>query len=158
MAQCKRHPGIETGLSCGKCGDPICPKCMVQTPVGGRCPACAKLTRVPTYQVSPKYYLRAVGAGLGLAIVGGVIWGFLQMVIFSFFFNFLIAAAVGYGVGEGISLAVNRKCGKGLVIIGGLTVVLAYLIGAFTFWGWHFSPFDIIAVIIGIFVSVARLR
>ena len=158
MARCKRHPGIETGLSCGKCGEPICPKCMVQTPVGGRCPACAKLTRVPTYNVSKKYYLRAIAAGVGLAIAGGIVWGFLQILIFSFFFNILIAAAIGYGIGEGISRSVNRKCGTGLMVIGGAVVVLSYSIGAFTFWGWHFALFDIIAVAAGVFVCAARLR
>ncbi len=39
----------------------------------------------------------------------------------------MIGAAVGYGIGEGISLSVNRKCGTGLAVIGGLAVVLSYL-------------------------------
>jgi hypothetical protein len=104
---------------------------------------------VPTYRVNKVYYLRAIGVGLGLAIVCGVAWGFLQTIIFSIFFNILIAAAVGYLVGEGITRSVNRKAGTGLAIIGGVTVVLSYLIGAFTFWGLHFSLFDIVAVIIG---------
>jgi hypothetical protein len=158
MAQCRRHPKIETNLYCGKCGDPICPKCMVQTPVGARCPSCARLSHLPTYRVGKFYYLRAAGAGIGLAVVGGIAWGFLQTVIFSFYFNLIIAAGVGYGVGECISLSVNRKRGIGLMIIGGITVVLSYVIGAFTFWGMHFRLFDILAVIIGIFVSVSRLR
>ncbi len=85
--RCKRHPEIETNLSCGKCGDPICPKCMVQTPVGARCPSCARLSRVPTYRVSGIYYLRAIGAGLGLAVVCGLLWGFLRAFIPFFYLN-----------------------------------------------------------------------
>jgi hypothetical protein len=158
MAKCKRHPDIETGLTCNKCGDAICPKCLVQTPVGSRCPSCAKLSRVPTYRISKLYYLRAIGAAIGLAIAGGIAWGFLQTIIFSSFFNILIAGAIGYGVGEGISLSVNRKSGTGLAVIGGITVVLSFLISAFTFWGLQFSPYDIIAVVVGVFVSAARLR
>src|ERR1700680_597563 len=42
MATCYRHPGRETGVSCSNCGRPICPDCMTVTPVGMRCPECAR--------------------------------------------------------------------------------------------------------------------
>ena len=49
MATCYRHPGRETGVSCSNCGRPICPDCMTPTPVGMRCPECAKQrTKVQT--------------------------------------------------------------------------------------------------------------
>ena len=44
METCYRHPGRETGVSCSNCGRPICPECMTSTPVGMRCPECAKQT------------------------------------------------------------------------------------------------------------------
>ena len=42
MATCYRHPNRETGVSCSNCGNPICTDCMTATPVGMRCPDCAK--------------------------------------------------------------------------------------------------------------------
>ncbi|MFN8216301.1 MAG: rhomboid family intramembrane serine protease [Solirubrobacterales bacterium] len=52
MATCYRHPDRETGVSCSSCGRPICPDCMTPTPVGMRCPECArqktKVVRNPT--------------------------------------------------------------------------------------------------------------
>lgn len=42
MATCYRHPNRETGVSCSNCGRPICPECMTPTPVGMRCPECAR--------------------------------------------------------------------------------------------------------------------
>src|SRR6201999_2070699 len=42
MATCYRHPQRETGVSCSNCGNPICPDCMTPTPVGMRCPECAR--------------------------------------------------------------------------------------------------------------------
>jgi membrane associated rhomboid family serine protease len=42
MAVCYRHPNRETGVSCSSCGRPICPDCMTPTPVGMRCPECAR--------------------------------------------------------------------------------------------------------------------
>ncbi|MDP9385996.1 MAG: rhomboid family intramembrane serine protease [Actinomycetota bacterium] len=42
MATCYRHPSRETGVSCSNCDNPICTDCMTATPVGMRCPDCAK--------------------------------------------------------------------------------------------------------------------
>jgi len=42
MAVCYRHKDRETGVSCSNCGNPICPDCMTATPVGMRCPECAR--------------------------------------------------------------------------------------------------------------------
>jgi membrane associated rhomboid family serine protease len=42
METCYRHPNRETGVSCSNCGNPICPDCMTATPVGMRCPNCAR--------------------------------------------------------------------------------------------------------------------
>src|SRR3954451_15606210 len=39
---CYRHPNRVTGVSCSNCGRPICPDCMTPTPVGMRCPECAR--------------------------------------------------------------------------------------------------------------------
>lgn len=131
---------------------------MVQTPVGARCPKCANLSRVPTYRVSGIFYLRAVVAGLVLAVAGGILWGLLRDIPFASIFNFFIAAGIGYGIGEGISFAVNRKAGVGLATIGGAAMVLSYLISSIFFGFGLFNIFNIIAVIIGVFVTVARLR
>jgi membrane associated rhomboid family serine protease len=55
MATCYRHPSRETGVSCSNCGRPICPDCMTTTPVGMRCPECAKQrTRVHTMRNMPE--------------------------------------------------------------------------------------------------------
>src|SRR3954451_9040004 len=39
---CYRHPSRETAVNCSSCGRPICPDCMTPTPVGMRCPECAR--------------------------------------------------------------------------------------------------------------------
>jgi hypothetical protein len=158
MAYCKRHPKVETGLSCGKCGDPICPRCMVQTPVGMRCPTCAGLSRLPTYRVSYLYYLRAAGAGLGMALICGLAWGIIQDFVPFIYLSFIIAGGIGYAMGEVIGLSVNRKRGTGLAVIGGAAVILSYAVASTIFWGWNFNLFDVVSVGIGVFVSVTRLR
>ncbi|MFQ6121649.1 MAG: B-box zinc finger protein [Dehalococcoidales bacterium] len=165
--KCATHPEIETNLRCGKCGKPICPKCLVQTPVGARCPDCAKLYKLPTYRVSAKYYLRAVGTALGMAIVCGVVWGVVRNFVPFFYFNLLLAPGAGYAIGEVVSLSVNRKRGTGLAIVASFGVILSYLISIFLpllfpFGLFHFGLFrtllDLVALALGIFVAVTRLR
>src|SRR5438309_12102878 len=53
MATCYRHPSRQTGVSCSNCGRSICPDCMTPTPVGMRCPECARdRTKVKTLRTA----------------------------------------------------------------------------------------------------------
>ena len=131
---------------------------MVQTPVGARCPDCAKLSKVPTYHVSTQYYLRAAGTGLGMAIVCGLIWAAVMEVVPLFFLNLLLAPAVGYAIGEMISLSVNRKRGTRLAIVAGIAVAISYVVSILVPWGFGFRLFDLLALALGIFVAVIRIR
>ena len=160
--RCATHPDVETGLSCGKCGKPICPRCMVQTPVGARCSDCARPVKVPTFSVSTPYYLRAVGAGLGMAIVCGAAWWAIDEIIPFFSFNILLAYAAGYAISEVISRVVNRKRGTILAIIAGIALVISYSITLILEGGFPSGLFsilyDLLALALGIYVAVTRLR
>ncbi len=159
--KCAVHPDTETSLSCSKCGQPICPKCLIQTPVGARCPKCANVRKLPVYEVSATSYLKAIGAGLGTGAALGAIWPFIP---FGGFFSFLIALGIGYSIGEVISLSVNRKQGRGLQVIAGISMVASYVVRG-VIDAPHAGPVDmflsvygLIALAIGIFVAVGRLR
>ncbi len=161
---CATHPDIETHLRCGKCGKPICPKCLVQTPVGAKCPDCAKLYKLPTFRVTKRYYLRAAGTALGMAIVCGLVWGVVMSLVPFFFLNFLLAAGVGYAVGEVVSLSVNRKRGTGLAVTAGIGVAISYFVSLSAPWGPSFALIGfrfiigLLALALGIYVAVTRLR
>lgn len=160
--RCTAHPEVETNLTCSKCGKPICPKCLVQTPVGARCRKCAHLSKLPTYQVPLHYYLRATGAALGLAVAIGLIWGVLQSLLPFLYLNLLLASGVGYAIGEAIGLSVNRKRGRGLAIVAGVAVVISFVVNMLTFGsipsGLLNIGLDIVAVALGIVVAANRLR
>ncbi len=73
MATCYRHPNRETGVSCSSCGRAICPDCMTPTPVGMRCPECAKqTTRV---RRMPSTAARSTGTNvtIGLIVINVVV-------------------------------------------------------------------------------------
>ena len=131
---------------------------MVHTPVGVRCRDCAAVKPIPTYQVSTGYYLRAVGVGVGVAVVIGIIWSLISVIIPFFYLNLLLAAGAGYAIGEVISLSVNRKRSGWLATIGGLALVLSYLISIISPWGLYFNLFDLLAVALGVYLAVVRLR
>ena len=157
--KCATHPDVETNLRCGKFEKPICPRCMVQTPVGARCRECARLYKLPTFTVSKSYYLRAGFTAIGIAVVCGILWGFLEDFIpFFYIFNIILGAAVGYICAEIISLAVNRKRGTGLAIVAGSATLLSYMVGLVVPWGFRFSLFDLIAIAAGVFIAVNRIR
>jgi hypothetical protein len=166
--KCATHLEVETNLRCGKCGKLICPKCLVQTPVGARCPDCAKLYKLPTYRISTKYYLIAIGTGLGMAIACGAIWGLIESLVGFLYLSLLLAPAVGYAIGEVVSLSVNRKRGTGLAVVASVATVISYLISNIRLFhgmikfSFSFSPFHLVLVLValalGIFVAVTRLR
>ncbi len=159
--RCATHPEVETNLRCGKCDKLICPKCLVQTPVGARCRDCARLYKLPTYSISTQYYLRAAGAGLGMAIVCGAVWGIIESSIPFFSLNLLLAPAAGYAIGEVVSLSVNRKRGTRLAIVAGMAVAISYFITYFFTGGPPMGLrilYHLVALGLGIFVTVTRVR
>ena len=154
---CSWHPAVETRLYCSHCGKSICTQCLVQVPVGIRCPDCGKTEKLPTFDVQPSYYLRASLAGLGAGIVGGILWGLLGDWIGGWFFvSSFIAIGVGYGIGETISRAVNRKRGTGLAVVAGAAVTLAFLVALPVGLGW--APVMLLSLGIGVYSAVLRVR
>ena len=78
----------------------------------GRCALsrCARLNRVPTYRVSGKYYLRAAVGGRRVGHRAGSFMGLDSLLCaLRRLFQFHDRGAVGYGIGEGISLALTAK-------------------------------------------------
>ncbi len=159
--KCAAHPDVETLLTCGKCGKPICPRCMVMTDVGGRCKDCAELKRLPTYNLELRQYVIASVLALVLAFVLGLAWGFLKFRIP--FIGLILGLAVGFATGEVIALSLNRKRGTGLVVIAALSVIAANL-WANTIFS-PFSPFvawtsiwELGAVFLGVLAVISRLK
>jgi hypothetical protein len=122
VVRCAAHPDVETGLRCGRCDTPICPRCLVMTPVGARCRDCAQLRAHPLYDVRPLHYLKATAAGLAVAVVGGLVVANIP------FFAMLGLMFLGYATGEAVSYAANRKRGRGLAAIAAAATVLGPLI------------------------------
>ena len=181
ITTCHWHPDRETGLSCGNCGKPICTECMRHHPVGIRCKECAKLTRLPTYQLSSGYMFRGLGAMLGLGVAGGVGLALIDWLLPFGFFSLMIMIGLGYAIGEGMTSAVNRKRGRPLQYMAAAAVIIAVavsllgdllrisdrtgialfdVIGLFGFSDWFnlIGLFGFIGLGLAIVIAVNRLK
>ena len=161
---CYKHPDTETALRCGSCDRPICVKCVVQHPVGIRCTECGRPTRIPAFEVTPVYYARAVGAAIGIGIAG-VIGLVLVTVLLSplgpvsYYARLLVLVGVGYLMGSGVSLAVNRKRGRGLQWVVGVGVVMAFLLAStWPLLLFSVSLYSLLAVGFAVYVAINQLR
>src|SRR3712207_5331481 len=99
----------------------ICPHCLYITPVVARCRECARLKKLPMFEVGPLEYLRGLAGGVGAAAAGGIV---LQLMPGFGFLGLLLLVGLGYVVGEATTRAARRKRGTGLAIVGALAVPL----------------------------------
>jgi hypothetical protein len=91
MPQCAWHPGTETNVSCPECGRYMCPKDMIDTPVGYKCKECGR-AKIKRGGVKPSQLAGAVGLGLAAAVVAAALLRFVPI--------FLIGSLI-YGVAVG---------------------------------------------------------
>ncbi len=122
---CARHPDTATGLRCTRCDKPVCPQCMVNAPVGIRCPDCGKGVSLPVYDVSRSLIARAVLASLALGVGGGFVIAFVILPLPLGIFLYAGAmAGFGYVMGGAVSWAAGGKKGRALqwIAIGGVVV------------------------------------
>jgi hypothetical protein len=132
-----------------------------------RCPDCAKLRKVPTYDVPATYYLRALGAGLAASVVCSIVVEIIPLFILSFF----AALAAGAIIAEVIGRVTSYKRGVGLQVVGGICAVLGYLFGSFAVMVFRFGGMALPVLVASFFnlyywiypiiaagVAVTRLR
>lgn len=161
VVACPRDPDQETALRCSRCETPICPKCLVQTPVGARCRDCARLAKSPIYTVQGQYLARAIAAGGIGGLAMGLIWGLASATVAGIAFGgpivaLLLGAGLGFGFTRIMELAVNRKRGPVIVgcAAGGIvlaTVIQSAVLGFISLW-------VIVAAAAGLYFAYQNLK
>lgn len=117
---CARHPKEETAITCASCGTPICPRCMVTTPVGMKCPDCGRSKNSMLYRIRPE---RLVLAGI-TALIAGVVAAIIGRLGF---FVIFLSFPYGYFAGSMILKASGMKRGPKLEILAGVGMVIGAL-------------------------------
>jgi uncharacterized membrane protein len=140
--RCARHPNTETVLRCGRCETPICARCQIQTPVGARCPTCARVKRF-SLLLKPRELARAIAYAVGAAALGTAIYTFLP------FLGPLISfALIGFGVGEAASIGANRKRVRELAPITVACLFVGYELGLVAVLAGSGSPLGLQLVLV----------
>ena len=157
---CYRHTETETALSCGHCNRPICVKCVVQHPVGIRCPECGQPTKIPQWDITPTYYARAIGAAAAISIAGVVVLMLIRVLLPGILAFYVVLAAlvgIGYLIGQGISRVAGGKRGRELQWVAGVAMgITAFIALPLIGIGLGFS--SLIAVAAAVYIAVNQLR
>lgn len=160
VTYCAKHPKQETAISCASCGVPICPRCMVVTPVGMKCPGCGKNTNSGLFAVKPE---RLLLAGI-LSIIAGCIAAIISSL--GFFILFL-SLPFGYFAGDIILKSAGMKRGWKLevtsaagIIIGGLGFKLlpGILVGHVSLFVLMMNPMFLIGITITLAAVISKIR
>ncbi|MGV8083753.1 MAG: hypothetical protein AB2L09_09015 [Coriobacteriia bacterium] len=94
MPECAFHRGVETDVRCPECGRYICPKDMVDTPVGYKCRECGLSRKPKLGGVKPRQLALGALSALGAGVVLCLIYLFLP------FQSFWISLLGGVGIAE----------------------------------------------------------
>ena len=95
---------------------------MVSTPVGYRCPDCARGPKPALYQTGGVQLARATLLGVLVATAVGALWGVFPA------WGFYCALLLGFGVAESMAWAANYKRGRELQIAAIACIVLGLVV------------------------------
>jgi uncharacterized membrane protein YeaQ/YmgE (transglycosylase-associated protein family) len=124
LLYCVNHPKTETRLRCNRCGNPICPKCAVRTPVGFRCRQCIKGQQAVFYSATSLDYLIAVVIGLVASVIAGTIMNGL-----GWFLALFLGPLVGGLIAEAVRRAIGRRRGRWIWLVVSACIVVGALVG-----------------------------
>jgi hypothetical protein len=150
MPECSFHRGVETEVRCTECERYVCPKDMVETPVGYKCPICARPARSQYVVVKPGQLLRASIVGGAVGIFGGVVLAFVPILgIFS-----------GLLWGLATAEATRRASGGHREWAVGIVAIAAIVLGGFAgaLLTGRLNAFAIIIAIVVALVDLALLE
>ncbi len=129
--------------------------------MGIRCRECGRVQPMPTYDVRPTNYTRAIGVAMILLIFGAPLWLLLDQALLVFgaygSVSGMLAIPFGYVSGDLISRAANRKRSIILALIGCFALILTFLVSRL-FSPFFFGVWDVLFLAIGLALAWQRLK
>lgn len=134
---------------------------MRQAAVGQKCPRCARSPRRARALGKPQHYFKAIGAGLVVAVAGGLVTHQLLLVVP--FGGLILSGVLGFGVGRAVGWGAQRQSQQPFLAIA---VVLGVLGGLLAFAGPLLvshpvtvaRPFSLVAGVIAGAFAIRGLR
>src|SRR5262249_43538126 len=124
-----KHSCGDSKLSCVGCSSQVCPKCLVQCPVGNRCKACANKTESHTVKVTAAVLLKT---GVSAATVGALFGTLCSHMPMYGYFSWIILYAGGLLVGNLLHRLSGFKLGSRIgSVVAGALIMGAMLVPTF---------------------------
>ena len=153
VVACAKHPEVQTGLRCSRCETPICPKCLIQTPVGARCRDCARIVKSPIYTLDRLGILKAATASVIGGVVAGLAWWLVLLPFTVGFFSIFLGAGLGIALTKLLDFATGRKRGTLVVAFAIMGIAIAWSMQV-VLVGPRFALYGLVAV--GVLVGQKR--
>lgn len=157
VVSCPRDPSVETALRCSRCETPICPKCLIQTPVGARCRDCARISKSPVYTVDSTTMVRAGVAAVVGGIAMGLIWGLVLLPFSVGFFSIFVGAGLGYAFTRMMEFATGRKRGPVIVAFAIFGIGIAWAM-QLLFVDVRIAMYGLVAAGVAVYFAYQNLR
>jgi hypothetical protein len=116
---CIDHPHRETTLRCNRCDAPVCPECVVRTPVGLRCKECVKAQQASFY--TARWYDSVIAAAIStvLSVIALVLVRQL-----GWWFALIISPFAGGLIGGAVHRAIGRRRGRMIWLVVAVCIIL----------------------------------
>lgn len=180
--RCARHPGTVTYLRCASCGKPICPQCLIMTPVGAKCHDCGRVKLAPRFVFGPAdaalvliaMLIGASALGLAASVLSHLapLIGSLMRMIFPFAAGWILAALIRRVAGKKNSIVLKIIAGLGVIIawivlglgdfivLGPIDLLQSGLLPGLLLnlgLGLVMNPFMALFIIVGIWIAIQRI-
>jgi hypothetical protein len=139
---CIDHPHRETALRCNQCDAPVCPSCVVRTPVGFRCKECIKAQQAAFYNALWYDYPLAALVSLALSVPAAIVSSLL-----GWWFALIISPLAGGLIGSAVHWAIGRRRGRYIWLV----VAVCIVVGGFV--AWTVRPYALATI--GIYIVTA---
>lgn len=150
-ATCPRD-NVETNISCARCGEPICPQCLVYTPVGNKCGTCSSIGGPEMFKVDRSDLIKGATLGgigaLAMGVVAGLaVWLLWNIPLFEgisttvwFIVIIVVNAAGAFAAGYTLRLVVGLKYSNSLRVMAALLGLAFYIAEAATVIALDIGP------------------
>ncbi|MBK16114.1 MAG: hypothetical protein CL770_05450 [Chloroflexi bacterium] len=142
-------------IFCVRCSIPVCPKCIVHSPVGVRCISCGKSSLSVLNKMSIGLFLKT----LFISVFSGLLIGYVLLImsdIYLYWIHWIGVLFAAYAISEIVYKISEYKRGFKVQLIGSLG--LGVCICVQLFFSGYFSVFTLIVGGISFYLIMLKLR
>lgn len=154
-SRCYSNQHDNAKIFCVRCSIPVCPKCIVHSPVGVRCISCGK-SSLSVLNKMPKYLFAKT---LFISSFAGLVLGFILLMmssIYLYWIHWIGMVFSAYAISEIVSKVSGYKRGLKVQFIGSFALTICICVQLF--FSGYASVFTLLIGIVSFYFIVLKLR